>query len=81
MTEGLKQAIAQLKTLPPDRQDAIAAKIVQKVEECDPWVKFAGMFEDDPLFDEFVEDMAAYRRELDAEVEKSEASSEENQSA
>jgi hypothetical protein len=34
----------------------------------DPWVKFAGMFKDDPLFDEFVEDMAAYRRELDAEV-------------
>lgn len=34
----------------------------------DPWVKFAGMFKDDPLFDEFVEDMAAYRQELDAEV-------------
>lgn len=34
----------------------------------DPWVRFAGMFKDDPLFDEFVEDMAAYRRELDAEV-------------
>jgi hypothetical protein len=34
----------------------------------DPWVKFAGMFKDDPLFDEFVEDMAAYRRELDAEA-------------
>lgn len=40
----------------------------QKVEQSDPWVKFAGMFNDDPLFDEFVEDMAAYRRELDAEV-------------
>jgi hypothetical protein len=26
------------------------------------------MFKDDPLFDEFVEDMAAYRRKLDAEV-------------
>lgn len=40
----------------------------QKVEQSDPWVKFAGMFNDDPLFDEFVEDMIAYRRELDAEV-------------
>jgi hypothetical protein len=34
----------------------------------DPWVEFAGMFKDDPLFDEFIEDMAAYRRELDATV-------------
>jgi hypothetical protein len=40
----------------------------QKVEQSNPWVKFAGMFKDDPLFDEFVEEMAAYRRELDAEI-------------
>lgn len=51
-----------------------------KVEQSDPWVKFAGMFKDDPLFDEFVEDMAAYRRELDAEVAANEITSEENQS-
>jgi hypothetical protein len=38
----------------------------------DPWVRFAGMFKDDPLFDEFVEDMAAYRRELDAEIARHE---------
>lgn len=53
----------------------------QKVEQSDPWVKFAGMFKDDPLFDEFVEDMAAYRRELDAEVAANENTSEEQQSA
>jgi len=53
----------------------------QKVEQSDPWVKFAGMFKDDPLFDEFVEDMATYRRELDAEVAAREVASEENQSA
>jgi len=51
----------------------------QKVEQSDPWVKFAGMFKDDPLFDEFVEDMAAYRRELDAEVAADEVISGENQ--
>ncbi len=51
-----------------------------KVEQSDPWVKFAGMFKDDPLFDEFVEDMAAYRRELDAEVAANEVTSEESQS-
>lgn len=53
----------------------------QKVEQSDPWVKFAGMFNDDPLFDEFVEDMAAYRRELDAEVAADEVTSGENQPA
>ncbi|GAA6614520.1 DUF4209 domain-containing protein [Scytonema sp. NUACC26] len=53
----------------------------QRVEQSDPWVKFAGMFKDDPLFDEFVEDMAAYRRELDAEVAADEITSEEHQSA
>jgi hypothetical protein len=53
----------------------------QKVEQSDPWVKFAGMFKDDPLFDEFVEDMAAYRRELDAEVAADEVTPGENQPA
>ena len=53
----------------------------QNVEQSDPWVKFAGMFKDDPLFDEFVEDMAAYRRELDAEVPADEATPGENQPA
>ncbi len=33
-----------------------------------PLARFAGMFKDDDLFDEFVEDMAAYRREVDAEM-------------
>lgn len=53
----------------------------QQVEESNPWVKFDGIFKDDPLFDDFVEDMAANRRELDAEVAAYEASLEENQSA
>lgn len=52
----------------------------QRAEQSDPWVKFAGMFKDDPLFDEFVEDMATQRYELDAEVAAHEFTSEENQS-
>jgi len=55
-------------------------KYQQQVEESDPWVQFAGMFKDDPLFDEFVEDMDAYRRELDTQI-ADEATSQENQSA
>ena len=52
-----------------------------QVEQSDPWVKFSGMFKDDPLFDEFVEDMAAYRHKLDAEVAADDINSEENQPA
>ncbi len=37
-----------------------------------PWRKFAGMFKDNPLLDEVVEEIEAYRRELDAEQEQPE---------
>lgn len=53
----------------------------QRVEQTDPWVQSAGMFQDDPLFDEFVEDMVAYRRKQDAEIADCEISSEESPSA
>jgi hypothetical protein len=51
----------------------------QKIEQADPWVKFAGMFEDDPLSKEFFEDMSTHRRELDAELDARKVGSEENQ--
>ena len=31
-----------------------------------PWLKFAGMFRDDPLFGEVLAEIENYRRELDA---------------
>ena len=34
-----------------------------------PWRKFAGMFKDDPQFDEMLEYIEQYRRELDAEAD------------
>ncbi|MBD2775710.1 hypothetical protein [Iningainema tapete] len=90
----LRQKIEQqLAQLPPDQLflvsdflDSLQGKSttsehsLHRVEQSDPWVEFAGMFKDDPLFDEFVEDMAAYRRELDAEVAANEIISEERQS-
>ncbi|MBH8576581.1 hypothetical protein I8752_27035 [Nostocaceae cyanobacterium CENA369] len=33
MTESLKKAIAQLKTLPADEQDAIAARLLAEMED------------------------------------------------
>lgn len=35
-----------------------------------PWVEMAGKYEDDPDFDEVLDYIAAYRRELDAEMEQ-----------
>jgi predicted RNase H-like HicB family nuclease len=32
-----------------------------------PWLKFAGMFKDAPLFDDVLAEIEAYRRELDAD--------------
>lgn len=32
-----------------------------------PWMKFAGMYKDDPMFDEVLEEIKAYRQELDKE--------------
>ncbi len=34
----------------------------------DLWMKHAGMFKDEPLFDQVLEEIATYRRELDAAV-------------
>ena len=39
-----------------------------------PWRKFAGMFKDNPLLDEVVEEIETYRRDLDAEQTQPEAS-------
>lgn len=37
MTELLEQAIAQLKTLPTDKQDAIATLILEEIEDEQRW--------------------------------------------
>jgi hypothetical protein len=35
-----------------------------------PWMKFAGMFKDDPHFDEMLEDIEIFRQERDALLEE-----------
>jgi hypothetical protein len=34
-----------------------------------PWIKFSGIFKDDPMFDEVLNDIEQYRQELDAELD------------
>jgi len=53
----------------------------EDIEKSNPFVQFDGIFKDDPLFDEFLEDMAANRRELDAEIAAYEAYLEGNKTA
>lgn len=44
--------------------------VVPKVET-DPWIKNLGKFVDDPTYEDFLEEVAAYRRNVDAqEVEQ-----------
>ncbi len=42
---------------------------IELPQSAHPWMKFAGMYRDDPMFDEVQEEIAAYRRELDAEAD------------
>lgn len=57
---------------------AFADSETLSLERTDHWKKFSGIFKDDPMFDEFVEDMAAYRRQLDAEMAEFEERSADN---
>lgn len=46
--------------------------IIQEIEAPKtehPWMKFAGMYKDNPLFDDVLSNIEAYRRELDAEMD------------
>jgi|GEM_PF-4503055 len=44
----------------------------EEEKERNPWLASAGIFEDDPFFEEFLEEMAAYRCEVDAAIEAAE---------
>jgi hypothetical protein len=47
--------------------------------EENPWVKYAGMFRDDPLFDDWVEAMAENRRKDQEEFEREQREAEREQ--
>jgi hypothetical protein len=47
------------------QQSKVVALDIPLDESNDPWMKFAGMWENDPTFDDFMAEIAAYRRELD----------------
>jgi hypothetical protein len=51
---------------PLDSADVVSFDLPTEQAE-HPWMKHAGMFKDDPMFDEVLEEIAIYRRELDAD--------------
>jgi predicted RNase H-like HicB family nuclease len=48
----------------------IVTGVIEAPKSEHPWMKFAGMFKDDPMFDEVLAHIEEYRRELDAETEE-----------
>jgi hypothetical protein len=62
-------AIARIKQTLNDRltsMDVVFIDLPTPQTE-DSWMKHAGMFKDEPLFDQVLEEIATYRRELDAD--------------
>ncbi|MGF1542706.1 MAG: hypothetical protein ACFCU5_20080 [Pleurocapsa sp.] len=41
---------------------------IEQNQPTHPWMKFAGMFKDDPNFDEMLEDIEEFRQEKNAEL-------------
>ncbi len=52
-------------------EDAVEESKVSASEN--PWVKYAGVFKDDPLFNEMLHSIEQYRQELDAELAEQES--------
>jgi hypothetical protein len=59
---GIKQTLNDRLT----RKDVVFIDLPTPQTE-DPWMKHAGMFKDEPLFDQVLEEIATYRHELDAD--------------
>ena len=60
----LQEELKQKYGVFPDLTDLLQ----EDIDNYNPLVEFDGIFQDDPLFDDFVEEMAKNRRELDAEI-------------
>ena len=74
MVEGEteKEAIAKVKTalelqLAMGKFVTIEISSQQSNPETDPWLKHLGIFANDPTFEDFLEEVAAYRQQVDAQ--------------
>jgi len=69
--EKKKEANPNIRQLLSDGlgQADIISLEVESANKEHPWMHFAGMYANNPLFDEVLADIAAYRHEIDAEIE------------
>ena len=75
-TEGRnkEEALNKLRQMLTTRlqQTEIVSLEIELPQREHPWIKFAGMYKDNPLFNEVLEDIQIYRKELDAEINEHE---------
>ncbi|MDB9512928.1 type II toxin-antitoxin system HicB family antitoxin [Kamptonema animale CS-326] len=66
-----EEALTSLRQIVTERLDKveIVSLEIDRPKPEHPWMKFAGMFKDDPYFDEMQADIAALRRERDEQME------------
>ena len=67
--EAALTSVHQLLTARLEKAEVVSKEIALHVPE-NPWIKFSGMYKDNPLFNDMVAEVEAYRRELDAEMEE-----------
>jgi predicted RNase H-like HicB family nuclease len=58
----IKQHLTTYLSQPPE---VIQIELEPVVTAEHPWLQFAGMWADDPMWDDFVTEVAAYRQEMD----------------
>ena len=66
-----EEAIAKLRLLLTNLLETveIVRMEIELPQSEHPWMKFAGMYADNPVFEEVLANIEAYRRELDTEME------------
>ncbi|WP_392480986.1 hypothetical protein [Nostoc sp. C110] len=65
-----EEALEKLIQILQERKPEIVTLEIEPPQIEHPWMKFAGMFKDDPQFDEMLAYIKADRRELDAQMEE-----------
>lgn len=63
---ALVQIKQQLITYLSQAPEVIPIEIEATIATVHPWLRFAGMWVDDPTWDDFVAEVAAHRQEMDA---------------
>jgi hypothetical protein len=75
LTQTEEKIITKIRQLSPDEIQKLEEFIDQLSQASDssekphPWLEFAGIFKDDPSFDQFLQEMENYRQEVDAQEE------------